>query len=714
MVCPRKEHFQDGGEGEDLDRRDGVDEEGQGSGGIDRSRPSGSSVSAEESVRASAGPLERLTDVLRGGGDGDLLFDCGEAESGMLQWLQALDLQVMGACRADERLKPLLKFNASGCVAEDRLISQLSQHFEVTEVGTLARCLCVPLVSVRVGRINKERNLLCPTTTRGFLRLHLLPSSDMRLLFCGDDGVNEKLVVVNHRAENPDVTIEEIPADSAGRSFLLRLPVNRISYFWCSEKSKLMGSELLTKMKDLVRRRPSISQLTGISELRLDAFATHLRAYLLRSSNSVEANSGASSTIFVENASGLESEPGSLPSSTISRSSHTHLSVGQSGESHPACQSGPSKFKDGLVKSAISLRNVTRVKLRQHRENNISLLADDSPPIIVSTSCMSCTSSTTSRMSQGDDKFTQHGESFHKLPFNFPEMTSLGCPSSFTPFSFGLTPSQVPGMNSSHFSPYYCWCPPAPCTSSCQNTATRPQLSSMASESMLLQPLSSVLSNVGSSVPFGVPKPALNLSEIPTLDLPSIFPLSSPFVSIPSAQQIPTFTPFMSDPIVHIPVIDVCSSGQGYLVSAGPAISSAVPPLFPSIVNPLIPEAESAAEKNARETLRMLMASAPTNPQLIKVLPAVLSTVSEDFSCVHGMNHGALVVGSRGLYSGTKDVDAATNCVCSTGIAPSVVPKMAAPDHYLKNEMPIHTREDNMEDLVLEGCGCAEEETASD
>lgn len=132
--------------------------------------------------------------------------------------------------------------------------------------------------------------------------------------------------------------------------------------------------------------------------------------------------------------------------------------------------------------------------------------------------------------------------------------------------------------------------------------------------------------------------PPLDLSEGPALDLdlPLIFPLPS-FAAKSSAQQIPTFTPFMSDPIVHVPVIDVCSSGcQGYLVSAGPTISSAVPPLHPGIVSPLLPEAESAAEKNARETLRMLMAaSAPATPQLIEVFPAVLTTVGDSFPSLH-------------------------------------------------------------------------------
>lgn len=87
-------------------------------------------------------------------------------EDRVLRWLQALDMQVLGACRGDERLKPLLKLDVSNGVAEDRLLAHLSQHFEPAEIGMLARCFCIPLVSIRVGKINKEGNLMRPTPIR--------------------------------------------------------------------------------------------------------------------------------------------------------------------------------------------------------------------------------------------------------------------------------------------------------------------------------------------------------------------------------------------------------------------------------------------------------------------------------------------------------------------------------------------------------------------
>ncbi|XP_056173866.1 uncharacterized protein LOC115691289 [Syzygium oleosum] len=67
---------------------------------------------------------ERLTDVFVGGGDGDLLMQRNDWEDRVLQ---ALDMQVVGACRADERLKPLLKSSGSSSAAKDRLLAHLSQ-----------------------------------------------------------------------------------------------------------------------------------------------------------------------------------------------------------------------------------------------------------------------------------------------------------------------------------------------------------------------------------------------------------------------------------------------------------------------------------------------------------------------------------------------------------------------------------------------------------
>ncbi|KAM2499763.1 hypothetical protein PS1_041878 [Malus domestica] len=83
-------------------------------------------------------------------------------------------------------------------------------------------------------------------------------------------------------------------------------------------------------------------------------------------------------------------------------------------------------------------------------------------------------------------------------------------------------------------------------------------------------------------------KPHLNLADSPLLDFPAFLPGPLVRLARPTSQHIPTFTPLMCDPIVHIPVIDICSSGQGYLVSAGPAISTAISSLHSKLAN--IPE----------------------------------------------------------------------------------------------------------------------------
>ncbi|GMP61005.1 hypothetical protein CsSME_00052428 [Camellia sinensis var. sinensis] len=121
--------------------------------------------------------------------------------------------------------------------------------------------------------------------------------------------------------------------------------------------------------------------------------------------------------------------------------------------------------------------------------------------------------------------------------------------------------SQEPSMGSSLFSPYYCWCPPM--ASIFQYTVKPPQLPMSFTESLSLPPLSSLLPATRSSSVL-TPISPLNVSDLPPLDFPTLLP--EPLVRLPlsrsSSPQILPFTPLMCDPIVHIPVIDVCSSGQ--------------------------------------------------------------------------------------------------------------------------------------------------------
>lgn len=86
-----------------------------------------SSNSIESPATANPTTSRRLMDVFVEDGDEDLLIHRSFIGDGFLQWFGALDMQMMGACRADERLKPLLKLNISTGEAEDRLLAQLCE-----------------------------------------------------------------------------------------------------------------------------------------------------------------------------------------------------------------------------------------------------------------------------------------------------------------------------------------------------------------------------------------------------------------------------------------------------------------------------------------------------------------------------------------------------------------------------------------------------------
>ncbi|KAL3521179.1 hypothetical protein ACH5RR_019328 [Cinchona calisaya] len=587
--------------------------------------------------------------------DGDLLLQQSDRVDNLVQWLRALDVQVIGACRADERLKPLLKLNACSGAAEDRLLAQLCQHFEPSEVGMLARCLCVPLVSVRVGKINKLGRLLCPTATRGNLNLTLLPTSDLRISFIGDDGSTERLATLTSETQCSSVEIEEIIADKSGRSFCIKISNDEIFYFWCSEKSNDLGNELLRKMKDLLKRKPFLAELTGIGESRLESFGIHLRAYLIGSTmTNARASSAVSLTSSLDN-SVESSELGlNLQSSAESlKPPRSRQSSGQGAKTIPLYQGSlsprPSSFKEGVARNLATLRNVARERSRRRGDSYISCIDNLGVPSTRNPNALGSVHS--------EDKLHEATGTRLFPPSTFLE--SLG--NTVLDNSLIGSSNQVSSMGSSLFSPHYCWCPPV--ASTLQYTTDRAQCSTPSSDSVSLP--TSLLSLARSSSLLASKAP-LHLAEVPSLDFPPLLP--EPLVrlplSIPASQQIPTFTPLMCDPIVHIPVIDVCSNGQGYLVSAGPAISTAIPPMHPNIASPLIPPADSMVEKSARETLRMLInGSNQPNPPLIDVLPSVLSDGNE--------MQNIFTAGSRGLYSGTRDIDAIASSMAAIGFVSS-------------------------------------------
>nr|KAJ0191804.1 hypothetical protein LSAT_V11C800394500 [Lactuca sativa] len=579
------------------------------------------------------GLAARLTDLFAGDGDRDidLLMQRNTQEGTVVQWLEALDMQVLGACRADERLKPLLKLNVSS-EAEDRLLSHLSQHFEPSKVSLLARCLCIPLVSIRVGKINKQGTRLIPTSARinpanvmdnnqihvecmetlllwwisgsfcrcklafsimiselrrskgrfmpsycilGNLVLSLLPTSDLRILFVGDDGHAERISILRNTTNCSYVVIEGIPTDTSGRSFVVRVPMP--FYFWCSEKSKLLGDELLEKMRKLLERKPSLAELTGISNSRLQRFVHHLQTFLVGS---------------VSETSNSKSPPLLASSSSKASRVRTCSSIIQ-GSLSPR----PSSFKEGgLPRNIASLRNVVRDKLRR-RVEGVRLDTSSEKHPLPSTS------------NQHEENRLPESSSSSSGICLFPSVLSgnmnMQIPSIISathPLPNHNTNTNTTPSSSSIFSPppppppppYYCWCPPMVVV-----TPQHPHTTS--TESFTLPPLSSLLAAASSS--------AKTCSEI-SIPLPPFLPLS---MGMPPSQQIPFFTPLICEcdhPIVHIPipVMDICSSGQAYLVSTGPTVMSVVS------IPPALSVQESDLEKSARDTLRLLMSGSTQFP----------------------------------------------------------------------------------------------------
>ncbi|XP_076918595.1 uncharacterized protein LOC143579075 [Bidens hawaiensis] len=427
--------------------------------------------------------------------------------------------------------------------------------------------------------------------------------------------------------------IEGISADNCGRSFMIRVPTSdEPFYFWCSEKSKLLGNELLDKMKNLLEKKPSLADLTGISDSRLECFVTRLRTYLVGSNPQANNNT----------------EPVSLatPSSTTSlghggtgKSSHlaSKSSRGRTCSIQGSLSPKASSFKDSPPRSLISFKNVVKDKFRRKGETSSFSCAENLDTISVSSSNTNISASKQS----SKDKVSVSAIDSSLLPL----ITGLEVGLDEKTVDDTSVISSTPPL--SPFSPY-CWCPPV--ASALQMASSSQMKPTSVVDSFTLPPLSSLLAGSSSSSLLA-PKPALNLDEIPPF-LPE--PLVRLPISVPTSQQIPLFTPLMTDSIVHIPVIDICSSGQAYLVSGGPAMNVTIPPLHQALVSPLIQETDSMAEKSARDTLRLLISGSSQ-------LPSVLAHVDG--------NQNGLASGSRGLYGGATDVNhAIANSIAAMGL----------------------------------------------
>ncbi|KAJ7964032.1 Flocculation protein [Quillaja saponaria] len=404
-------------------------------------------------------------------------------------------------------------------------------------------------------------------------------------------------------------------------------------------------------MKDLLKRKPSIADLSGISKSRLDCFATHLRSFLIGGSTlgNNRASSACSSIPSAEPIDDFADVSGNTQMSATSkflRSRHGGSQVVKANTLYQGSLSPrSSSFKEGPPKMLSSFRIAAREKIRRRGDSHQSRVDNLTT---ASTSTMDASSN-----DSVNDKTPEVTKSCALYPSSLLEsLVKLAVPPSL-----GLG-TQVPPLVSPLFSPYYCWCPPG--VSTLPTPSAIPQVPFSSIDSPFLPPLSSLLPT---SMPASLltPTPSLDRANTSTMNFPSFLP--DPLVRLPllpTSQQVVTFTPLMCDPIVHIPLIDICSSGQGYFVSAGPAISTSIPSLHPKLVKPLIPEPDSVV-KGARETLRLLISSSSqANPQMMDALPAVFTNSDE--------KQNIIVAGSRGLYSGTRDIDVIANSIAAMGL----------------------------------------------
>lgn len=403
-------------------------------------------------------------------------------------------------------------------------------------------------------------------------------------------------------------------------------------------------------MKDLLIRKPSLAELTGICNDRLNSFATQLRAYLGVSTVISAQSSGVltSSRPSVDDSFDSSNLHFSQSSFTCKERSQFQQHTGQGSTTNlnhlGSLCSKSSSSEVGLLKSVSCEQITARAKLMQVGDDN----ALPNSMSLASTNCADLSSF----MGFGEGKLPEANMGISLAVLNVVD--AFGKPLEL-PLSGQKV--QVPSSSPSHFSPHYCWCPPV--SSTLHYALRNSQIPSLSTESLHLPSLSSLLSAAGSSNLLNS-KSSLNLSEVPAVDFPSFQP--EPLISLPTS-QIPTFTPLVCDPIVHIPMIDVCSSGPGYLVSGGLAIATTIPPSSPNLVDPLVSNSESVVEKSARETLRMLINSTNSQPYspLFEVLPPVFSSSNDKPNVVS-------IGGSRGVYCGTRDIHAVSGGLANMGL----------------------------------------------
>ncbi|XP_057796789.1 uncharacterized protein LOC131012804 isoform X1 [Salvia miltiorrhiza] len=275
-----------------------------------------------------------------------------------------------------------------------------------------------------------------------------------------------------------------------------------VFYFWCSEKSQYLGNEMLRKMIDLLIRKPSLAELTGISDGRLNFFATQLRAYLHGSVVSKAQSIGVLPSNGPSDDDSFDSSELHYPQSSITcekrslfqqygcRGLMTNLN--HLDGHYPKSGS----FEASLPKS-LSFENVTaRENLMQVGDGNAS------PNSLFLASTSDADLSNSIGFAKGKLPKANLVHSFSVLnvvdAFGKPLDVPLCGPKV-----------QVHSSGPSHLSPQYCWCPPV--ASVLHYTLRNSQ---MSTESLHLPPLSSLLAS----------KSSPSLSEVPAMDFPSFQP----------------------------------------------------------------------------------------------------------------------------------------------------------------------------------------------
>jgi len=264
-------------------------------------------------------------------------------------------------------------------------------------------------------------------------------------------------------------------------------------------------------MKNLLDGRPTLSDLTGISNSRLDAFATHLHAYLLASSIG-DVKSLGSLNDFLSTS---RSHDQYLQlQSAVSKTSRFRASATSATKSSSVYQASLSPrsgtFKDGVPRASCA-RVVGRDKLKRRAEWSAPLTAPlDTNPLTINPD-------STSEKCDADCSKNNVSSVPLDMPLSFPLLPPI--------YSLGTCPAPEVSLEK-QFKPYYCWCPPCP---SLQYTVTPLHLPATCVDPLPLPPLSSLLAR--EQPPSSTVSVKLDTTDLPSLNLPSI--LHDPLIHLP-------------------------------------------------------------------------------------------------------------------------------------------------------------------------------------